>query len=322
MDYWDLSEHDLVRCSDCGLIQIDPMLTDAHLALGCRAFYQFEKSQHGLNEIKRGCLRNFRKGISFAMELKAMGKQPKRSLELGAGDAYFSRGLKYVFPELEVCCLDVVPEIREEIERQHGFQTLAMTPEAMSADVTGTFDLIIGRDILEHVRKPLLVLKNVWSILRPGGVFHFITPNGFEDVWFTYGFWKTRQLPSEHLINHVSFFPPLTLKAKLKDIGFDFKRWIIFDFKGTFRENKGFVMDPTWFADPSKKRSAAETIKTTSLAPTFSHVDPKDLLTPPWIKNRTVAGLYCQFRHRPRWYCNADIGVGHEIFGVVTKPLG
>ena len=184
MDYWDLSEHDLVECSKCRLIQIDPMLTEENLALGCRAFYQFEKRQHGLGEIKRGCLRNFRKGISFAMELRALGMKPTRSLELGAGDAYFSRGLKYVFPELDVWCLDVVLEIRAQIERQHGFRTIAVAPEAMSPENAGTFDLVIGRDILEHVRKPQKVLQNVFSILRPGGVFHFITPNGYEDVWF------------------------------------------------------------------------------------------------------------------------------------------
>lgn len=319
MDYWDLSDHDLVECSTCGLMQIDPMLTEENLALGCRAFYQFEKRQHGLKEIKRGCLRNFRKGVSFAMQLRAMGVKPSRSLELGAGDAYFSRGLKFVFPELDVWCLDVVPDIRSEIERQHGFKTTGVTAEALSPETVGHFDLVIGRDILEHVRKPLTVLKNIHAILTPGGVFHFITPNGYEDVWFTYGFWQLRRRPTEYLINHVSFFPTKTLRTKLEDIGFDLERWILFDFKGTMREGKGQRIDPKLIADVSQKRSAASTLQETERAPSFADVDPSEILNVPWMKNRMFARAFCHLRHRPRWYCDGDVGVGHEIYGIARR---
>lgn len=318
MDYWDLSEHDLVRCSNCGLMQVDPMLTEENLALGCRAFFRFDRQNHGGKEIRRTCLRNFRKGVAFGVELEARGILPKRSLELGAGDAYFSRGLKFVFPQLHVTCLDVVPEVIAEIRKQHGFDTISVAPELMTADKVGTFDLVIARDILEHVRRPSLVLQNIHNILDAGGLFHFITPVGYEDVWFTYGFWQLHRQASEYLINHVSFFPTATLRQKLEATGFTMKRWIVFDFKGTLREGKGRRFNANQLANPSMKRSASAMLGT-PVSVRAATSDPTKLLNVPWMKSESLARLFCHKRHRPRWYADAELGIGHEIYGLAVK---
>jgi SAM-dependent methyltransferase len=41
----------------------------------------------------------------------------------------------------------------------------------------GSFDLIVCLWVLEHVREPALVLREVGRVLRPGGHFVFLTPN-------------------------------------------------------------------------------------------------------------------------------------------------
>ena len=111
------------------------------------------------------------------------------------------------------------------------------------------------------------------------------------------------------------------MKNKLEEIGFSLKRWILFDFKGTLKEGKGQRIDPLMLADPSKKRSARDTIQRTATAPSFANIQPTEILDVPWVKSRSPAGLYCQFRHRPKWYCNADVGVGHEIYAIAVKPV-
>ena len=40
-----------------------------------------------------------------------------------------------------------------------------------------SFDLVVCRWVLEHVREPLTVLREVGRVLRPGGHFVFLTPN-------------------------------------------------------------------------------------------------------------------------------------------------
>jgi 2-polyprenyl-3-methyl-5-hydroxy-6-metoxy-1,4-benzoquinol methylase len=40
-----------------------------------------------------------------------------------------------------------------------------------------TFDLVIGRYVLEHVDSPSEFLDNVWRVLKPGAEFIFLTPN-------------------------------------------------------------------------------------------------------------------------------------------------
>lgn len=320
MDYWDLSEHSVVQCRACQLIQLDPMLTESATQMGCQAYYIHELKTRHPKEFGRHRVRNLRKGIAYAGYLKSLGMTPKKSLEIGAGDAFFSRGLNMVFPNLQVECLDVVPEIRRQIEEQHGFQTIARPIEALNAKDFGPYDVIIGRDIIEHVRSPSLVLKKVFASLNPGGIFHFTTPNGYEDIWFTHTLHRLKNQVGEQLINHVTFFPALTLARKLEEIGFQIRQFEAFDFKGTLREAKCRTLDPNLMSAPSTKRSARAMIEspTKSLSPSQSaHAVIQKLLfhSPRW------AVPFYTFRTRPGLYCDATIGVGHELIGSLQKPI-
>ena len=42
-DFWDLAEVELVRCSACGLMQVDPMLKPPVVSEGCLALYRYQQ---------------------------------------------------------------------------------------------------------------------------------------------------------------------------------------------------------------------------------------------------------------------------------------
>jgi SAM-dependent methyltransferase len=60
--------------------------------------------------------------------------------------------------------------------RAHGMPILRAVGEQLpfAAD---SFDLVVSVWVLEHLRKPLAVFKEVRRVLRPGGHFVFVTPN-------------------------------------------------------------------------------------------------------------------------------------------------
>lgn len=42
--------------------------------------------------------------------------------------------------------------------------------------VAAAYDLVIAEQVLEHVRRPYRAVRNVWEMLRPGGIFAVNTP--------------------------------------------------------------------------------------------------------------------------------------------------
>jgi len=105
------------------------------------------------------------------------------------------------------------------------------------------FNLVIARDIPEHVTDIGLVIRNVARFLRHGGLFHFLIPNGHEDVWGHYLNWKFTGMPSELLINYVNYFDGKGLLAFLGKQGFFPVRYYSNQLKTTLL-GKGWKMIP------------------------------------------------------------------------------
>ncbi len=321
-DYWDLAQVSYIRCEKCDLIQVDPMLSKEVVAKGCEAYYLREQKREGKRNILKNKIRSFRKGVFFANLLKRKGHSPKSILEVGPGDGYFSRGVQFIFPNAQVSCLDVVPEVLRQIEKTHGFQTLLGTPEELPSLLSGDrFDLVIARDIIEHVEKPLEVLKVFSDVLNPGGTLHIITPNGYEDIWTAYCHWKIKSLPGEMLINHVNFFPPKTLKERLQDLNFKPIVWFMYDFNGT-RWGRARKISEDQMLPTSKRLSAEQTIHEIKSAMNSEESESKDsVLGQWWVRPRLrwITSLYCLFKEKRRFTLPADLGIGHEIFAILEK---
>jgi 2-polyprenyl-3-methyl-5-hydroxy-6-metoxy-1,4-benzoquinol methylase len=170
----------------------------------------------------RGFAKSLRRGARFARKYLADERKtnrPLRILEVGAGDGYFSAGIKAEIPAAEIFLIDIVEDLVRFYQRHHEcepilgeFNSTQFAPE--------TFDLLIFRDLLEHVRNPLQFLLDANRVLTPGGRVFFITPNGKEDFWIINQRFTKNQGRSLLLLNHFHYFLPGTLAEMLSRSGF------------------------------------------------------------------------------------------------------
>lgn len=320
-DYWDLAEVRYMRCPQCEMVQVDPMLNREITAKGCEAYYLREVRREGRKNLTKNRIRSFRKGVYFAWRLKRLGIKLQNVLEVGAGDGYFSRGVQLAFPEARYTCLDLVPEVLQQIRQTHGFNTLLGTPEELtSLSKNEKFDLIIARDIIEHVSLPAQVLENFAQSLISGGCLHIITPNGYEDIWTSYCHWKLKGESSEMLINHVNFFAPRELREKLESLGLKPLLWYMYDFNGT-RWGRARKVSASQMSATSQKLSAEKTIQEAGRSTGPLEVKSSEVLDKWWVQPRHpwVTFLYCFWKEQRRFTLPADMGIGHEIFGLFQK---
>jgi len=319
-DYWDLKTSDVVRCEQCGLIQLDPMLTDGETAEGCLAYYVEESLRSGSAEQFKNCERNFRRGVLFGYKLKSRKIVPRHVLELGPGSGYFAAGLQFVFPETEVTVMDINPDVLRLNHEQHGFKTIAGVADQMNPGLAGCFDLVIARDIMEHVSDISAMLKNVSACLKPGGAFHFITPNGREDVWKHYLTARFTGKPSELLINHVNYFDGSGLKILLEQNELFPVQYFTFTFKTT-RRGLGWKMNRKLMSPVSVKRQSAEFSREKVHHLQQVSYNKAEILGKWYIRPgaKWITRLFALLHHFTMIRISPVHNIGHEIEGLFLK---
>lgn len=320
VDFWDLQEAIIVKCSDCNHIQLDPRLSPEHTETGCTAYYNYESLNTSSHEKLRNNLRNYRRGILFGFKLKKQGFSPEKLLELGPGSGYFSLGIQHIFPACKVTVMDVVDQVLEKNRRDHHFEICKGNIEDCHLLGEQKFDLIIARDILEHINDISCAIENIAFLLQKGGLFHFWTPSGHEDVWGHYLFWINTGKPSELLINHVNYFDGQGLLNLLQKYHLMPVRYFTFQFKTTLR-GKGWSKKMHLYANKSQKRSASLMIEK-SIPESPGSDNQAQLITNRWYFRRTFSwiGIFLSwYHHRIIIKLHPRHNTGHEIHGIFIK---
>lgn len=320
VDYWEIQQSNIVKCGNCKTFQLDPMLRDEQTDKGCLAYYIEETLRTSHVQQDKNNLRNYRRGIHFAFQLKRNNFYPKQILELGPGSGYFAEGIRFVFADAKVTVLDINDELLVFNKTHHGFSGVKSTPEHFQPELENQFDLVIARDIIEHVTGVNDVFQNVYRYLKKGGLFHFITPNGHEDVWRFYIRQKMKNETAELLINHVNYFDGVGLFNHLYKVGFNEKRYYTYKIKTTIR-GRGRKFSEKLMAPKSNGIKAdyyiQEKLKEIQNLPS----DKNQILNKWYLKpnRKFFARLICWYKHAEWMKVNPRINVGHEIFGVFEK---
>lgn len=314
-DFWDLQQVGLVRCTGCGNSRLDPRLKPENVETGCIALYRLQHTQESTESRRKGFFRAFRKGVAFATDLKLKGFQPNRVLEIGAGDGFFLKGVQFVFPNTKCCCLDIVDEILLATEKVHGFKSYHSSVESFQVPADEKFDLIIARDILEHVNEPGKALRRLSDALKTKGLLYVITPNGLQDGWQLFSRWNQDKKPGELLINHVNYFDPCGLRDYLATLNLEIHEFFVYGFKQFFR-GAGWRMMEKHMAKVSTGRSAHKIIQSTpALQVTFQEAINTDVL-PGFFGINGLKPLllsYCWLKHSPKLRLGPEAMVGEEI---------
>jgi SAM-dependent methyltransferase len=224
INYIGLADFDMVQCTTCGLISTDPIPSSEIVAQGCSRLYQLQPPSEKRSTIFRGFSKSLRRGAKFA-RVYLQNERAKNSgltiLEVGAGDGYFSEGIRREIPESEITLIDIVPELAWYYENQFPCKTKIGEFTSHLFSNNEKFDLVIFRDLLEHVRDPFAFLKHAKDVLKPTGKIFFITPNGREDFWMINQRWINDKQPTLLMLNHFHYFLPETLVEMLRVAGFD-----------------------------------------------------------------------------------------------------
>jgi 2-polyprenyl-3-methyl-5-hydroxy-6-metoxy-1,4-benzoquinol methylase len=320
VDYWDIKTSQLVKCPKCNHIQLDPMLNDEETSKGCLAYYIEESLRTSAKEQQKNCVRNFRRGVVFGYSLKRKSINPHSVLELGPGSGYFLAGLQFVFPKIEVTVMDINQEVLDFNQVHHHYKTILAVPDNFMSEYEEKFDLIIGRDILEHVTDISKVISNVNRYLARGGHFHFMTPNGHEDVWKHYITSKLTNLNSELLINHVNYFDGKGLKDLMIQKGLNPIDYYTYKIKTTIR-GRGWKQAEKLMSPISKKTNADFFINEKASEISNIELVKSDVLKKWYIQNNSklVTYLYCLNQHKSIIRINPELNIGHEIYGLFKK---
>ena len=169
MDAW------ICRCSVCGFRQVRPRLGNEEIQALYPDEYFDSAGQIGFGDYARQQQRYEREAFFLARKLARMAPQG-RLLEVGCALGFLLDALR-THCGWETVGLDISTFAAHFARTTYGLDVRQATLEEAAFD-DGSFDFILQKDLLEHVRDPRAHLLETRRILRPGGHVLLVTPNG------------------------------------------------------------------------------------------------------------------------------------------------
>ncbi|HAO79534.1 MAG TPA: hypothetical protein DCQ92_11275, partial [Verrucomicrobia subdivision 3 bacterium] len=209
---FSISDYRVVRCDDCGLMFLNPQPSDDELTRIYDANYflgsDTETGRQAVSEIKQATAR-----LYLAETRRYSGLQYGRLLEIGCGDGDF-----LVAAEDEgwlVTGVEYSPTACEKVRRRLKNGQVHSGELAQAQFPAEQYDLCVLSDVIEHIRDPLVFLREIHRVLKPGGTLFVATPS--IDSWSA-RFMKQKWM--EFKTEHLTYFDRQTLQTALAKSGF------------------------------------------------------------------------------------------------------
>ena len=162
------------RCAACGFRQVRPRLTAAEIKTLYPSDYFDSASPVGYTDYAREFQRRLREGFFLARWLGRIQPQG-RLLEVGCALGFLLAGLKQSGWRVEG--VDASAFAAYYARTRYDIDVTCATLEE-TAFPDGAFDVVIQKDLLEHVADPRRHLDETCRLLRSGGWLRLVTPNG------------------------------------------------------------------------------------------------------------------------------------------------
>lgn len=205
--------HPVVRCTGCGLQLTNPQPSDTELAAIYGPNYVLVENDPAGEAM---VLRSKRATADYYLDLLAADRVPAQGklLEIGCGQGNFlrqaaNRGFDVTGVEYSQFACERARANLEGRGRVLQGEITVLAPEAAA------YDVCVLCDVIEHVRDPAAFLREIFRLLRPGGVLLVVTPSLDS--------WSARALRSrwmEYKAEHLFYYAPETLRRQLAGAGF------------------------------------------------------------------------------------------------------
>ncbi len=178
----------IVRCQRCGLVRLNPRPAVSELGrIYPPEYYAYHLvhddgstprrfSPGGFGETIKA--RRYQKRFKALIERAAPGSAPVRVLDVGCADGRLLTWYREAVPgrTIETYGIDIGEEAVERAKKA-GHIAVAGRFEVDTELPDGTFDLIVASHVIEHVADPIQFATRAATLLKPGGLFMFATPN-------------------------------------------------------------------------------------------------------------------------------------------------
>jgi len=318
MNYIGLGKYNVFQCPSCGLSSFDPIPSGEITGLGCKILYQIQQSSETQEKILRGFARSYRRGGHFARTYLTdfFNKSQKiKILEIGAGDGYFSQGIKAYFKNADISYVDIVEDLI--IYYKEHFPEATSIAGEFTKDLfpNQKFDLVIARDLLEHLTNPDSFLKDTESILNNKGLFFFITPNGREDLWTCNQHLKQKNRELFLFLNHYHYYLPETIDKLLERYGLIKKVFFKFGLK---HHRKGLGHKEINITE-TQNPTFAQSGDNLKLVSDYWRHDVSSIKRKILHNNKFISKLYSKIADKEKQKVNYYAPHGHEFFVIAQK---
>jgi len=168
------------ECGSCGFRQIRPRLAREILSLIYPGEYFDSDCNIGYSDFSRQAQRSQRVAFFFAKKMRHRVPPEAKLLEIGSALGFLLHALRD-YTSWQVQGLDVAPFASYFAGKMYDMDVKCGTlQEARFPDEN--FDIIIQKDLLEHVTHPLEHMLESNRIMKKGGYLWLITPNGKADI--------------------------------------------------------------------------------------------------------------------------------------------
>jgi SAM-dependent methyltransferase len=205
----EVDGHPLVRCRDCAMVFANPQPKPAEMD----EVYRVRDEDALIDLYSRIATPTVLAGYDRRLErLRAMNGGTGRLLDFGCAAAYFTERAQA--GGWDAVGLDLGNWV-EEAARRRGVRNVMSCELAQAGFEPGSFDVINAAQVFEHVPRPVECLRQLVTLIRPGGLLYLDVPNyrtlsivlGRDDFELN--------TPPQHL----NYFAPGTLRRFLEKAG-------------------------------------------------------------------------------------------------------
>jgi len=208
---------DVVQCSDCSFLYVNPQPTSEELAKLYSEDYYGERGE-SVEDSLRYRFPVFRRGVRIIAELS----KPGRVLDIGCGAGGFLELAKREGWE----AFGVDPsDIAVNFARGKGLNVICGTLQT-AGYAPGSFDVVTMWDVLEHLADPRRAIEEAHAVLKIGGFLVVRVPN--TDFQLLKALMLERVFRGQPISLqgnlHLNHFSPASLRRLLTSSGFEVRR--------------------------------------------------------------------------------------------------